>query len=226
MGHWGPSACIDDHYLVALAVLRFSADISSCFPSSGSSVADKDESVFALVAGGQCARPNGVAGTGGVVKVWKCSMQQQHQQQQQQQQQHRQQKQHLEKKSLRRFVKEASKLKRKEASDPFQVHVERDPLACFLIPLLATDLHFTSTLPSSSSHPPALTHSLLLHVCSSRSFRTLNLTPTPTPQRVQRLHFVVGADSHTSLSCNSSAPQMSSYFDAVLSPLVRVLVVI
>jgi hypothetical protein len=161
-------------------------------------------------------------------------------QQQQQLRQQQQQQQPLAKKSLRQFVKGSSRVKKKEASDSL-LHVGKDPLACFFIPLVATDLHVTSPLPlsvfsaaagapstsssSSRSHCLASTHSVLLHVSTSQSFCTINLSPLPSRQQVRRVHFVT--KTHSSFSGDmppeSSAAPCSSYYDAALAALVSAL---
>ena len=76
-----------------------------------------------LVVGGKDVGVNGMAAGGGVVKVWKCVMQQQQHQQQQ--------KQPVANQSVQRFVKGALRFKKKAPSD-VQVSVDKDPRVFFV----------------------------------------------------------------------------------------------
>jgi WD40 repeat protein len=199
----------------------------------------RTDSVFALVGGGKGVGADGRVGGGGVVKIWKFSVQKQQQQQQQrqQQQQQQQQQQRVSKQSLRQFVKDASRFKKKEQAD-LQICLESDPLACFLLQDIPSDLRLVSSSadaqsgsvwPSSNYLRPS-THGLLLHIGTCHSFCCINLFPLPSLQQVHRTHSLAalpldapeGSLSKSGTSKENSNVHISSYFDAVQAPLLHV----
>ena len=223
------SACIDDNHLAGVTALQFSAHVSSRLINGGG---DNSESFCLLVAGGKEVGVGGRGSGAGVVKAWKCRQQQQQQQQQRQ-------KQPASNPSLQRFMKGALRFKKKEACD-VQVCVDRDTLACFYmqdVPVYlcvkapSSTQVLSSSSSSLSSSKSSTTYSFFLHICTSRSFRTLNLFPLPSLQRVRRIDFPAKMNSCTlnetlssdSVSKESTAAQLAPYFDSVLAPLVCVL---
>jgi len=227
------ATCINDDYLIALSVLAFSGDISRI---DGKVNLGRTDSVFALVGGGKVVGADGRVGGGGVIKIWKFGVQklqqQQHQQQQQQQQQQRASKQ-----SLRQFVKDASRFKKKDQAD-LQICLESDPLACFLLQDIPSDLRLVSSSadaqtgsvwPSSNYLRPS-THGLLLHIGTRHSFCCINLFPLPSLQQVHRTHSLAAMPpdapesslSKSGTSKENSNVHISSYFDAVRAPLMHV----
>jgi hypothetical protein len=235
-GQWGLACGIDDNYIAGLSVLRFSEFIGSSVPSG----IDSSEMFCVLVAGGKDVGVNGRAAGGGVAKAWKCQMQQQHHQQQQ--------KQPAANQSVQRFVKGALRFKKKVQSD-VQVSVDRDPLACFFMQDIPVHLRVTTPslsneppLPTAGAHtssPPSLpsehlistTQSIILHVSTLRSFRSINLSPLPSHQKTRRIYSLskLNPDTREETFCdgdtNGEAPpvQTSQYFDHVQAPLVSVL---
>jgi hypothetical protein len=233
-GQWGLACGIDDNYVAGLSVLRFSEFISSSVSCGGT---DSAEMFCVLVVGGKDVGVNGIAAGGGVVKVWKCVMQQQQHQQQQ--------KQPVANQSVQRFVKGALRFKKKVPSD-VQVSVDKDPLACFLLhdipvhlraatsslsnaPPVPTAIANTSSLPSE--HLISTAQSITLHVSTLRSFRSVNLSPLPSHQQVRRIHSLsklnpgmreeTFCDGET--NCETPPVHDSQYFDHVHAPLVSVL---
>ena len=211
-GEWDLAACLDDNWLVGVSVLKISDNVIS----SSSSI----DSWCILVVGGRGAAVGERRGGGGVIKVCKCDVQQQQQQQPTQQQQ---QQQPAAKLSLRHLVKGDARLPKKELAG-MQVAVGRVPLACILMRDAARDLHVQSTLGVRSSSSaagvsspskaaaaaPSLlspsTHSLLLHITTSRSFSTLNLSPLPS---LQHVHHIAGTAASARERSNRSLPRIT-----------------